>query len=157
MDVTLTTDFGRAAKDAGVGHAVLLTGASTTGQSPGWPVSSPRLRPTAVGADPASTHSVLTGSAAAGGWYNHCKGVVEQNYIGLGFPSLAIFRCGEVLVPWVRPAGGPYPRGRHSPSTITGNPNTPGAWQWIARKIDGVLPARYKLIEAKVRNGLVGG
>ncbi len=49
-----------------------------------------------MGADPAATYSRITGSNAAGGWYNHCKGRVEQNFMALGFRNLAIFRWGAL-------------------------------------------------------------
>ncbi len=51
-------------------------------------------------------------------------------------------------------------RQRHSPlpspSTIVGNPNTPGAWEWIAGKIDRLLPVRFKKIDMLVRRVLHG-
>ncbi len=127
VDVEMCTDFASAAKAAGVRSVVMLSGAARAGLDIVDNHDQPS--PLAAGADPAATYSRLTGSAAGGGWYSHCKGRAEQNLMALGFRHLAVFR----------------------PGTITGNANTPAAWAWVAGKIDRILPARFRQIAQTVR------
>lgn len=103
VDVTIPVNFARKCRADGVQHMAVLS---------------------AVGADPTSTYSSITKSAAGFGWYNHCKGMLERLMEEQGFASLSVFR----------------------PAAITGNTNTPGFISWLNPKIDWMLPDKYKSI-----------
>jgi uncharacterized protein YbjT (DUF2867 family) len=75
VDVTLPTEFARAAKEANVPHILLLTSA---------------------GANPESVPCRLTGTAAGGGLYLLLKGKVEENFKSLNFVSVTFFRPAAI-------------------------------------------------------------
>ena len=77
---------------------------------------------TAVGADIAAQPSYFFRTSAGGGLYNHCKGTVEASVQRLGFASSAAFR----------------------PAALIGTPNTPAAVAWASKKLDSIVPAKYK-------------
>eukprot|EP01004_Peranema_trichophorum_P008109 NODE_6870_length_834_cov_30.637131_g6270_i0.p1 GENE.NODE_6870_length_834_cov_30.637131_g6270_i0~~NODE_6870_length_834_cov_30.637131_g6270_i0.p1 ORF type:complete len:233 (-),score=69.17 NODE_6870_length_834_cov_30.637131_g6270_i0:83-781(-) len=98
VDVTLPTEFAKAAKQAGVRHLSILT---------------------STGSDINSKPCKLTGTMAGGGLYAHLKGLIEENIKSLGFESVGLFK----------------------PATILGNENTPGLADWLAPKLDFIVPA----------------
>ncbi|KAJ3089230.1 hypothetical protein HK100_007824 [Physocladia obscura] len=104
VDVLLPSEFGRACRAAGASHALLLT---------------------SVGADANAAWSPITRSGAGGGWYFHCKGQVEQNFLKMGFDSVSAVR----------------------PSTLVGSPNTPSWVPFVQSAIDWALPARFNRID----------
>jgi hypothetical protein len=80
----------------------------------------------AAGADVEGTYSIITRTGAGGGWYNHVKGLCEQQCAEVGFRRLSIYR----------PAG------------IIGNANT-GMFNHIGPAIDWLLPQKYKCISVE--------
>jgi uncharacterized protein YbjT (DUF2867 family) len=77
----------------------------------------------AYGADPKATYSSWTGTGAGGGWYNYCKGKMEEGIKALPFASVGIFQ----------PAG-IYPGNSNTPSLVGQlnaffNPILPGAFE----------------------------
>lgn len=72
----------------------------------------------AAGADASSTWSNFTKTGAGGGWYNYCKGVMENNTEKAGFPYVFIAQAG----------------------TLLGSPHTPSFLNWIP---DALIPAKY--------------
>ena len=77
----------------------------------------------AYGADPKATYSSWTGTGAGGGWYNYCKGKMEEGIKALPFASIGIFQ----------PAG-IYPGNSNTPSLVGQlnaflNPILPGAFE----------------------------
>lgn len=77
---------------------------------------------TAVGADAGATEDRFFKSRAGGGLYNQVKGRIEEVVHDLGFPSAAAFR----------------------PATLIGTANTPAFFGWLAPKLDGIMPAKFK-------------
>eukprot|EP00008_Paramoeba_atlantica_P000979 CAMPEP_0201505028 /NCGR_PEP_ID=MMETSP0151_2-20130828/85541_1 /ASSEMBLY_ACC=CAM_ASM_000257 /TAXON_ID=200890 /ORGANISM="Paramoeba atlantica, Strain 621/1 / CCAP 1560/9" /LENGTH=242 /DNA_ID=CAMNT_0047898845 /DNA_START=187 /DNA_END=915 /DNA_ORIENTATION=+ len=75
VDVTLPSQFAKAAKAANVQHALLLTSA---------------------GANAEAKACRLTGTGAGGGLYLQLKGKVENNLKELGFPSVSLFRPATI-------------------------------------------------------------
>merc|ERR1712177_472 len=75
---------------------------------------------------------------AGSAFYLHIKGLVEKNLAELEFDGLSIFR----------------------PATLIGNSNTPGFANWIAPKLNWMLPKKYNSItiddlgKAMVKEGL---
>lgn len=104
VDCLIPTAFASVAKIAGVPHVSLLT---------------------ATGSDITSEYGYIMGNAAAGGWYRHVKGQVEQNLIDLKLPHLTIFR----------------------PAAIIGNKYLGGFGSWLFPKLDWMLPAKYNSIK----------
>lgn len=86
---------------------------------------------TAVGADINEQYSSFRHTGAGGPWYNHVKGTVEKNTKDLKFQSTAIFE----------------------PATLLGADATPGVLNWLAPKLDWVLPAKYNSIHISVLAG----
>jgi nucleoside-diphosphate-sugar epimerase len=76
VDCGLPSAVGKAARAAGVNHAIVMT---------------------AVGADSKAGWSSLTKTAAGGSWYNHVKGTVEDNYSALEFDTLSIVRPATII------------------------------------------------------------
>ena len=77
VDVTIPTLFAEKCKEArSISHYCLLS---------------------AVNADASATWSNITKTAAGGGWYNHCKGVVEANTEKAGFQYVFIAQPGTLL------------------------------------------------------------
>jgi nucleoside-diphosphate-sugar epimerase len=77
----------------------------------------------AYGADPKATYSSWTGTGAGGGWYNYCKGKMEEGIKAFPFASVVIFE----------PAG-IYPGNSNTPSLVGQlnaflNPILPGAFE----------------------------
>jgi hypothetical protein len=77
---------------------------------------------TAVGADAGATEDRFFKTRAGGGLYNQVKGRIEKVVQDLDFPSAATFR----------------------PATLIGTANTPAFFGWLAPKLDGVMPAKFK-------------
>ena len=90
VDVELPTLFAEKCKEYGTTHYCLLS---------------------AAGADESSKWSSLTKTAAGGGWYNHCKGVVEKNTEKIAFQYTFLAQPGALL-------GSP-----HTPSIMSYFPN----------------------------------
>eukprot|EP01065_Artemidia_motanka_P021330 TRINITY_DN254_c0_g1_i10.p1 TRINITY_DN254_c0_g1~~TRINITY_DN254_c0_g1_i10.p1 ORF type:complete len:269 (+),score=83.66 TRINITY_DN254_c0_g1_i10:66-872(+) len=104
VDVDIPAAFASAAKSAGVQHFSLLG---------------------SVGADEKATYSCITHTGAGGGYYMHCKGLIERKVTEEGFRTCGLFR----------------------PATLIGNSNTPGFFNWLAPKLDWAVPNRYHSIE----------
>eukprot|EP00808_Paulinella_micropora_P001712 g38975.t1 len=107
VDATIPIAFAQACKAGGIKHFSVLS---------------------AVNADVKAKWSYVTKSAAAGGWYQHCKGVMEEGIKQVGFSSLFI----------ARPAG-IYP----------GTKNTPQLFGWFNEKLNGVLPGQFMTASAQ--------
>lgn len=77
IDVTIPTLFTEQCQKAGrISHFCILSGG---------------------GADSSAQWSNLTKTAAGGGWYAHCKGVIEENTIAAGFKYVFIAQPGALL------------------------------------------------------------
>lgn len=98
IDVTIPTLFTEQCRKAGtISHFGILSG---------------------VGADASAQWSNLTKTAAGGGWYSHCKGVVEENTVKAGFKYVFIAQPGALL----------------------GSPHTPSMMSWIPSFL---IPEKY--------------
>eukprot|EP01062_Namystynia_karyoxenos_P025924 TRINITY_DN202_c0_g1_i1.p1 TRINITY_DN202_c0_g1~~TRINITY_DN202_c0_g1_i1.p1 ORF type:complete len:280 (+),score=87.82 TRINITY_DN202_c0_g1_i1:102-842(+) len=78
----------------------------------------------AVGADESQTYGSIMGARAGGGWYRHVKGLAERRVRELEFPTAGLFR----------------------PATLIGCTNTPGFAQWLAPKLDWLVPISWHSI-----------
>lgn len=76
VDIIVPTNCAEALRKKGVKHVSLMT---------------------ATGADSTCTESMLTGTAAGGGLYRQCKGIVEENIQAQGYDSVAIFRPAGII------------------------------------------------------------
>eukprot|EP01013_Petalomonas_cantuscygni_P010139 TRINITY_DN23134_c0_g1_i1.p1 TRINITY_DN23134_c0_g1~~TRINITY_DN23134_c0_g1_i1.p1 ORF type:complete len:237 (+),score=28.01 TRINITY_DN23134_c0_g1_i1:110-820(+) len=102
VDATIPVAFANACRSSGVSRFAALS---------------------AVGSDASATWSSITRTGAGGGWYNHCKGIMEEGVLRAGFERVGI----------IRPAG-IYP----------GNDNTPATFGWLVSKAQCMMPQRFE-------------
>lgn len=108
IDAKIPILFAKACKNNNIEHISVL--------SAGW-------------ADENATYSSITKTAAGGGWYNHCKGHMENEIKKLNFKSAVFYQPAAI-----------YP----------GNTNTPETFGWLNEKLNCILPKTFVTVGSDV-------